>query len=103
MTSYRLTSLSVHGRATLATFPTQRDALAYVRSIADIVEEDSDNPGYFDLFTRGGEVLALEPVGTATLTPYKVPYDRPGDGPEGIEDLAREIGWERAYAHHNID
>lgn len=31
------------------------------------------------------------------------PARRPGDGPEGIDELAADIGWSGAYAFHNID
>lgn len=28
---------------------------------------------------------------------------RPGEGPDGIEELASSIGWSASYAFHNID
>ena len=98
MTAYNLMRASVGSRVIVKTFRSRPEALTYARAIADVVEEDSDNLGCFDLLTRGGEVLSLEPFA-------RLEYGerRSGDGPEGIEELAHEIGWSRACAFFNID
>lgn len=59
---YILTSFSGWGLEVRRSFPTKEEAVEYARGIAAYMEEDADNEGCFDLFTKGGEVLALVPL-----------------------------------------
>ena len=62
MTEYALNSFGSASKRTVRTFATKAEALAYAEQIAAYMEEDQDNPGCFDIFTRGGDVVCLEPV-----------------------------------------
>jgi hypothetical protein len=60
--AYILTKITPPARTTVRSFASREAALAYVEAVASYYEEDPDNPGFYDLFTKGGDILALEPA-----------------------------------------
>ena len=63
--TYQLSSVTAAGRTVRQSFETREAGLAYVAPLALHMEEDADHPGCFDIFTKAGDVLALEPTGDA--------------------------------------
>ena len=46
----------------IGTFATADEAIAKVQSMgAVVIEEDCDNPQHFDIITKGGSILTIEP------------------------------------------
>ena len=59
---YRLTTLRVDARQDHRFFDSLADGLAYVEPIAMVCEEDADYPGCYDIFTKAGDVMSLNPA-----------------------------------------
>jgi hypothetical protein len=63
MTIYNLTEAHNGKKALVRSFTNRAAAIAHVEALRPVAfEEDADHPGYFDIFTRSGLVLALEPA-----------------------------------------
>lgn len=48
-------------------FGDKESALSYVQGIAQCWEEDDDFPGCYDIFTKRGQVMTLEPASKELL------------------------------------
>ena len=62
MTAYNLTRTNAYSFSVVASFASLEEALVHAREIALFIEEDEDNPGYYDLLTKGHCVMALVPA-----------------------------------------
>ncbi len=64
--TYAITETSATSKRTIKSgFATPQDAMAYIVSPHHRIvcaEEDSDNPGFWDLYLSSGRILAIEPT-----------------------------------------
>ncbi len=59
--SYILKATSAHGMRTIGNAETIEGAKAMIPADIVFMEEDNENPGYFDAFCANGEIYVIEP------------------------------------------